>query len=71
MARHRGSQRSSMRGSMKKPKFKNHIYVAKIDGDDIIVGTPEDPGRIDADDGDWLAIYVLQRIHQLRVQKRI
>ena len=60
---------------MKKPKFKNHICVKRERSEhenyDIIVGEPEQPTLIDAEDGEYIAVYVLQRVYRFRTNPRL
>ena len=59
---------------MKRPKFPNAIVVRK-DGDppndNLIVGQPDRPHEIDADDGTVVAIYSIKVVKTYRQHKRL
>ena len=60
----------------KKPRFPNHIAVRKEpnqDGSfyDVIIGSPENTAQLDAEDGDDIAIYVLQEVKRFRTNPRL
>ncbi len=58
---------------MKKVKFSKEICVRRevSEGYPIIVGTPDDLKGLDAEDGDEIAIYTLDRIETFRQSPRL
>jgi hypothetical protein len=58
---------------MRKLKFPKHLVVRQEHDETyfLIVGEPEDPARIDAEDGDRVAIYSLQQTKVFRTANRL
>ena len=55
----------------KRVKFPNHLVVKQEDDYHIIVGSPDEPSNIDAEDGERVGIYVLQQVKVYRINPRL
>ncbi len=58
---------------MKKPTFLKRLCIRKDTDDrsELVVGQPEHPEQLDASDGDWVAIYVLDHVARFRTNPRL
>ena len=61
---------------MKKPKFRQWLVVGKeeeVNGEayDVVLGSPDRLTELDAENGDYLAIYKLVAIHQFKTNPRL